>query len=193
MIKTRTQKILLLVILTASLLACSLINEITDGSSPSPVPVPNDELGPVPSATAAEYPRAQIGFYNALYLRYDPAVWQQAPRLDGGGQPLTNQGGAAIEVLSHRQYRCELHDNLGRGIEQVTLSTYEKQIGGLTYQVHQWVSTETGNTVLVVYQYPPGENLNDAQRIELEVKDEHGKQCMQDAEAVLLLSEEEIR
>jgi len=145
-------------------------------------------LQPTPTLQV-EYERAQIAFLFNLYLTYDPAVWEAMESAPG----TQNRQGESIMLLRHRAYDCTLEENLGMGAPDTwEREVSQKQIGALLYQVETWRDTTSGAIVLTVYQYPAGEPREDSKRIEL-ITNDRAEQCLNDAEAVLALSEAEIR
>ena len=131
--------------------------------------------------------KAQIGYSRVTYLTYDPSVWQVEFKV-GAGSAMSGQD---VYDLIHIQFGCILHDNLGHGVPETWTSTqYLQQLGTIEYQVEKWVDTTTGEAVLVVYHYPPG-NWENYSRIEL-VIDGNPDACISAAETVLGLSEADI-
>lgn len=138
---------------------------------------------------AKTYEKVQIGFLSNLYLRYDPSIWEAYT--DPAWAP--NSQGQIVYTLHHKKYDCTLQANLGRGAPETWQRfVSEKRIGGLDYQVETWRETTTNTEVLVVYQYPAEEQSENLTRIEVIIHD-HPQECIADTEAVLALSEEEIR
>ncbi|MEJ5202562.1 MAG: hypothetical protein WHV66_10065 [Anaerolineales bacterium] len=83
--------------------------------------------------------------------------------------------------------------NLGMGAPETWQRFVSgKRIGKLDYQVETWRDTTTNMEVLVVYQYPADGQRENSVRIEVVIND-HPQECIADTEAVLALSEEEIR
>jgi hypothetical protein len=147
---------------------------------------PLETLAP-PSPT--DVPLVQIGYFNSIYLRYDPDEWETINEFQG--QQLNNKG-ELIGSLRHRAIPgCFLHDNLGRGAPPTwELQETERTIGGLEYLVATWTDTVTQKPVLIVYQYPVGES-GYGTRIELTI--EQGvEQCIKSAEDALTLSSDLI-
>jgi hypothetical protein len=135
------------------------------------------------------YEKAQIGVFTNLYLTYDPSIWEAAR----DPYESVNSEGQVIYRLNHRKFNCTLEANLGMGVPDTWQRfVSEKKIGELIFQVETWRDTTTNMEVLVVYQYPAVGQRENATRIEVIIKD-HPKECISDAEAVLGLSEEEIR
>jgi hypothetical protein len=125
--------------------------------------------------------------FKSEYLTYDPSVWQVEFKV-GAGSAMSGQD---VYDLIHIQFGCILHDNLGHGVPETWTSTqYLQQLGTIEYQVEKWVDTTTGEAVLVVYHYPPG-NWENYRRIEL-VIDGNPDACISAAETVLGLSEADI-
>jgi len=111
------------------------------------------------------YARAQIGSYRSSWVTYDPAFWNAAKWVDG-----TNQVNEEIQALFHKTApNCSLHDNLGHGVPTSwTWATFTRDIGGAIFQIDQWTETTTNNPVLVIYQYPAGQQTDTSKRLELE-------------------------
>jgi len=177
-------------------LACGLIPESPETSVPaSPISSPQivDTL-PLETSTpeiaiTQDAPLAQIGYFNSVYLRYDPNEWES---FSGFQDQQTNEKGEAIEALRHRSIPgCFLHDNLGKGAPPSwELQNTNRVIGSLEYRVEAWRDTATQKPVLIVYQYPVGES-GISTRIEL-VIDQEPEQCIKSAEHVLILSSDLI-
>jgi hypothetical protein len=127
----------------------------------------------------------QIGYFNSVYLRYDPDEWEK--RNEFPDQPQ-NSKGEPVEALQHRDIPgCILHDNLGRGVPPSwELQVTSQVVGSLEYHVEAWTDTEAQEPVLRVYQYPAGEP-GDGTRIELVIDRQH-EECIRSAEAVLAAS-----
>src|SRR5215213_8855804 len=166
--------ILLIVALT---LACGSTPEPFETSVP---PSPTLEIAATPDA-----PLVQIGYFDSIYLRYDPDVWEIVNELQGQQQNIKGEPVAFLRHLSLAG--CFLHDNLGRGAPPSwQVQNTNRVIGSLEYRVEAWTDTTTQKPVLTVYQYPAGESGYSI-RIEL-VIDEEPEQCTQSAENVLILS-----
>lgn len=147
-------------------------------------------LSPTPEISATqEFPLVQIGYFNSIYLRYDPDEWETLNELQGEQQ---NSKGEPVEALRHlRIAGCFLHDNLGRGAPPSwELQTTKRVIGSLEYRVESWTDTSTQRPVLAVYQYPVNES-GYGTRIEL-IIDQGAEECIKSAEDVLILSEDLI-
>jgi hypothetical protein len=140
-------------------------------------------------APTGEAPLVQIGFFDSMYLRYDPEQWEA-----GSGTPeeRLNERGEPIHRLQHLSIPgCILHDNLGRGAPPSwQLDVTNRTIGSLEFRVEAWTDTELGQPVLTVYQYPPAEGAL-GKRIELVIEQEP-EACIQSAEEVLALSADVI-
>ena len=179
------------VLVLAPTLACGPVPQATaTPGSYSPLPstqavdlVPSETSTPEITATQ-EDPIAQIGFFNSIYLRYDPGKWEAFDDFQG----QQNSQGESIESLRHRDIPgCFLHDNLGRGAPPSwELQASNRVIGSLEYRAELWVDTTTEKPVLVVYQYPAGDSAYGT-RIEL-VVDQEPERCISSAEDVLILS-----
>jgi hypothetical protein len=137
-----------------------------------------------------EYKTAQIGYFNSIYLRYDPAEWESFKEYPE--EQLFNDSGELIESLRHRDIPgCIIHDNLGFGSPKSwKREDSNRTIGILEYRVETWTDTSTRKPVLTVYQYPTGPSGYGA-RIELRI-DQKPKLCIEDADEVLALSEDLI-
>ncbi len=118
-----------------------------------------------PTVYQPVYARAQIGSYLSIWVTYDPTLWDAAIWLDG-----SNQAGEQVQQLLHKSFAgCSLHDNLGHGAPTTwTFGNYTKNLGGVVFQIDQWTDTTNNNPVLLVYQYPAGDQTNSTKRIELE-------------------------
>lgn len=146
---------------------------------------------PIPSFTDApsqENPVVQIGAFNSLFLRYDPAEWEEFNEYIKN--PIINEAGELAESLRHKAIAgCILHDNIGRGTPSNWRGKVSnRQIGNLVYVVGEWINVKTRKFVLVVYQYPEDEMRA---RIELVIDAKH-KLCIEEAEKVLVNSEDLI-
>ena len=160
-------------------------------ASPLPSPTPQSPVTLPPEtptlevAATQDAPLVQIGFYDSIYLRYDPEAWEP---IDETPEQQLNQKGEPVQRLQHRTIPgCFLHENLGRGVPL----TWERQvtnriIGSLEFRVEAWTDTEAQKPVLTVYQYPTGES-GLGKRIEL-VIDRQPEECIQSGEEVLSLS-----
>lgn len=176
------------------LLFLTVACEATATPPDTPVPaLPSPTLppeAPTPETPGTqEPPLVQIGFFDSLYLRYDPGVWE--PETETPDAQL-NERGEPIHWLRHRMVPgCFLHDNLGRGAPPSwELVVTERTIGGLEFRVEAWTDTEIQQPVLTVYQYPPGEAAT-GKRIELVIGQEP-EACIESAEEVLHLSADVI-
>ena len=186
------RRILLACMVLIFTLACATVFAPTETaippvSTPSPTPVlPPPTVTVVPEIVPTQdAPLVQIGYFDSVYLRYDPQDWevfQPAP------EPQLNPAGETIEALRHRTVPgCLLHDNLGHGVPPTwEYEKEEREIGGLTYRVDPWTDTTTNSPVLIVYQYPVGDEAA-GKRIEL-VIEQDPEVCIQSAEEVLILS-----
>jgi hypothetical protein len=188
-----------LVMILSTMLACgapvvkpaAATQEPAPTKNPQPKPLPT-MLPVIPTETTAPtaapvLSKAQIGYSRVTYLTYDPSVWQVEFKV-GAGSAMSGQD---VYDLIHIQFGCILHDNLGHGVPETWTSTqYLQQLGTIEYQVEKWVDTTTGEAVLVVYHYPPG-NWENYRRIEL-VIDGNPDACISAAETVLGLSEADI-
>ena len=158
---------------------------------PAPSPTPVEMFTPTPEAPTPEItgtqepPLVQIGFFDSIYLRYDPGVWEA---INAAPDEQLNQKGEPVYSLRHRTIPgCTLHDNLGRGVPPSwELDITGRNIGGLEFRVEAWTDTEIRQPVLTVYQYPPGEGAA-GKRIEL-VIEQDPQACIESAEEVLRLS-----
>jgi hypothetical protein len=185
--------IVLILVLT---LACGLIPDPLETSVP-PSPTPLRQLvetlhpeTPTPkTATTQDTPLVQIGYFNSIYLRYDPDEWEIFNEFQG--QQLNNTSDP-MESLRYRAIPgCFLHDNLGKGAPPSwELQDTKRIIGSLEYRVETWTDTATQKPVLIVYQYPVGEP-GYGTRIEL-VIDQEPEQCIKSAEDTLILSSDII-
>jgi hypothetical protein len=160
-------------------LSCTLLQRpvVTEGPSfevwtpTSQLPVEPTVMAGEPTAKVVEptvqpvYARAQIGTYLTIWVTYDPAIWNAAQWVEG-----TNQANEPIQALFHKTAAgCSLHDNLGHGVPPSwSWATYTRDIGGVIFQIDQWTETTTNNPVLVIYQYPSGDQTNTSKRLELE-------------------------
>lgn len=180
-----------LVIIVVSL-SCTLLQRpvVTEGPG-FEVWTPTSQLPVEPTAKVVEatveqpvYARAQIGTYRSIWVTYDPAVWNAAKWVDG-----TNQSNEEIQALFHKTAPgCSLHDNLGHGVPTTwTWATYTRDISGVIFQIDQWTETSTNNPVLVIYQYPSGQQTDTAKRLELE-PGSAPYDCINAADAVIGLS-----
>lgn len=170
--------ILLIVALT---LACGWIPEPLETSLP---PSPTLEIATTPDA-----PLVQIGYFDSIYLRYDPREWEIVNELQG--QQQNNKGEPVASLRQRSLAGCFLHENLGRGAPPAwQVQSTNRVIGSLEYRVEAWTDTTTQKPVLTVYQYPAGEPGYGI-RIEL-VIDQESEQCIQSAEDVLILSSDLI-
>ena len=196
-------RFLLPILIGASLLACSFADKLASQGTRTPAlpptvvfPTlpPNEPLQPTVPVPTVQFVRAQIGFYRIQYVRYDPSIWEPGLMLDSGDQPVRSPHGEEVQVLSHLKHQCKLHDNLGHGMgERFQLNVSEKQIGDLLYRVEQWIDTQTGNPILVVYQYPARGDPNTVRRMELTAEDDNGLLCMLAVEDILLHSAGEMQ
>jgi hypothetical protein len=144
---------------------------------------------PIVTQPQTTYERAQVGLYSNLYLTYDPSIWEAYT--DPAWAP--NSEGQTIYSLNHKKHNCILEANLGMGAPETWQRFVSgKRIGKLDYQVETWRDTTTNMEVLVVYQYPADGQRENSVRIEVVIND-HPQECIADTEAVLALSEEEIR
>jgi hypothetical protein len=137
-----------------------------------------------PTIQAPAYEKAQISSYLSQWLTYDPTAWTAAKWLDG-----SNQSGEEVQVLVHRVHSgCSLHDNLGHGVPDTwSFTRFSRELGGVVFQIDQFTDTTTGNPVLVIYQYPPGDSESNPRRIELE-PGASPYDCIAAADAVIALS-----
>jgi hypothetical protein len=184
------------VLLLVFTLACALSAAPPDTPlPPSPSPVPQQIITLPPDmptleiAATQEAPLIQIGFFDSIYLRYDPEVWE--PVNETPDEQL-NQKGEPVHRLNHRTIPgCFLHENLGRDVPPSwELQVTNRLIGSLEFRVEAWTDIEAQSPVLIVYQYPPGESAI-GKRIEL-IIEEQADVCIQSAEEVLRLSADVI-
>jgi hypothetical protein len=132
----------------------------------------------------------QIGFFDSIYLRFDPDEWEAINEF--GEQIEFNNNNEAIYALQNMKIAgCLMRGNLGFGPS----SAWERQdsnlmIGNLEYRVETWIEVATQKPILVVYQYPAGRS-GFGTRIELKIERE-AEECMREATKVLGLSEDLI-
>ena len=162
-----------LVLYVVVALSCNLFQRpvVTEGPSfevwtpISQLPVEATVMAVEATVDQTVYARAQIGTYLSIWVTYDPTVWNAVQWVDG-----VNQSNEPIQALVHKTAPdCSLHDNLGHGVPTTwSFATYTRDIGGVVFQIDQWTETTTNNPVLVIYQYPAGEQTNTSKRLELE-------------------------
>lgn len=175
----------LVLMLACEFVAIPLETPVPPSPTPQSVVTLPPETPTLEIAATQEAPVVQIGFFESLYLRYDPGEWEARDETQG---QQTNQKGEPVQSLHHRAIPgCILHDNLGRGVPPTwKRQDTERMIGSLEFRVEAWTDTEVQRPVLTVYQYPPGES-GLGKRIEL-VIGEQPEECIQSAEQVLSLS-----
>lgn len=143
-----------------------------------------------PVSSPSEYEIVQIGWFESIYLRYDPEEWESFNEYQE--EQLINAAGDPIESLRHWAIPgCIIHGNLGYGPP----ITWQRQdtnlmIGDLEYRVESWTDSNTRQHVLIVYQYPYGKSGYGI-RIELMINQEP-QQCIANAQEVLVHSEDLI-
>lgn len=178
-----------LLVFFLAILSCNLLRRplVSDGT-PFEVWTPTSRQPIEQTALPVETPviqpvhaRAQLGTYKSTWLTYDPAVWDVEPWLE-----VLNPSGEPIQQLIHRSLpACFLHDNLGHGAPETwSFEIFTHQIAQAVFQVEQWTDTASGNAVLVVYQYPAGEQTTLTRRIELE-PGAAALECISAAEVVI--------
>jgi hypothetical protein len=186
------RQVFLLLVATTVILSCGISLPTSAPANPTTQPifpsVQATQLDPESTLTQAVYARAQVGSYLSIWITYDSAAWDAAIWIDG-----SNQAGEQVQQLIHRSFDgCSLHDNLGHGAPETwSFGTYTRDIGNVIYQVEQWTDTANNNPVLLVYQYPAGDQINSTKRIELE-PGSMPFDCIHAAEEVIGLSAADI-
>jgi hypothetical protein len=189
--------IVLIILFSLAALSCNLFTRpvVTEGPpfevwTPT-VELPVDATPKIVEATVDQpvYARAQIGTYLSIWVTYDPAIWDAIPWPTNG----VNQYNEPTQALVYKaDTGCTLHDNLGHGVpENWSWSGFTREIAGATFKIDQWIDTNTNSPVLVVYQYPAGEQTNTTIRIELETGSS-GTDCINATDVVIGLSLSDI-
>ncbi|MGB8252214.1 MAG: hypothetical protein WCF08_03300 [Anaerolineaceae bacterium] len=187
---------LLLMVITLVILSCGITLPTGAPVIPTAQPEPPSAQPPaevtqnVVEATVNQpvYARAQIGSYLSIWVTYNPADWDAVIWITG-----SNQAGEQIQQLIHKSFDgCSMHDNLGHGAPETwSFGNYTKDLGQVVYQIDQWTDTTNSNPVLVVYQYPAGDQTNSTKRIELE-PGSMPYDCINAADVVIGLSAADI-
>lgn len=130
----------------------------------------------------------QIGYSQQLEVSFNSEIWSREQIKFRDGSMATNPQGQPFEILIHRTNQCVLQENEGRGApEWWQKKEYSKNLNGSAWQVDDWMDTQKGKRVLVVYH--PADSWEKWISLTISNNSDHdnGVTCMKDAEDVLIL------
>lgn len=125
----------------------------------------------------------QIGWKNNLYLRYDSNIWETFK------YETTNEDGEMIFDLINKTKECSISGRVSLGspnLMNYEISNYQNTIGSLSYEINEYKLLPDKEYIVTIFH--PFSLERD---ISIYLTDNSGT-CLQNAEDVLLASEEAI-